>query len=188
MRASTAVLSVCMHAHTRHARVQEYHDIMVEVAVEQSDEWIEKYLEGEEPDAETLRALIRKGTINMDFFPMICGSAFKNKGVQPMLDAVVDYMPAPTDVADINGVAVDDPEKKMTRKSSVDEPFSALAFKIATDPFLGSLTFIRVYSGVCPHLANAKTTTAHLLPAALHLHGARSSGGRCPTSPEHNLS
>lgn len=75
---------------------------MVETAVEQDDEWIEKFLEGEEPDNETLISLIRKGTINMDFFPMICGSAFKNKGVQPMLDAVVNFMPAPTDVAAIN--------------------------------------------------------------------------------------
>ena len=83
-------------------RVQEYRDTLVETVCEQEDEWIEKFLEGEVPDEATLKRLIRKGTLNMDFFPMLCGSAFKNKGVQPMLDAVVDYMPAPTDVAAIN--------------------------------------------------------------------------------------
>ena len=82
--------------------MQEYRAILVERAVEQDDDWIEKYLEGEEPDQATLISLIRKGTINMDFFPIICGSAFKNKGVQPMLDAIVNFMPAPTDVAAIN--------------------------------------------------------------------------------------
>jgi elongation factor G len=82
--------------------MQEYRDMLVEAVVEQEDEWIEKYLEGEVPDEATLKRLIRKGTIKMDFFPMICGSAFKNKGVQPMLDAVVDFLPAPTDVEAIN--------------------------------------------------------------------------------------
>lgn len=82
--------------------MQEYRDLLVETAVEQDDEWIEKYLEGEEPDEATLKSLIRKGSLAMEFFPMLCGSAFKNKGVQPMLDAVVDYMPAPTDVEAIN--------------------------------------------------------------------------------------
>eukprot|EP00892_Ulva_mutabilis_P001865 jgi/Ulvmu1/1167/UM107_0041.1 len=126
---------------------QQYRDLLVETAVEQDDEWIEKYLEGEEPDEATLKTLIRKGTLAMEFFPMLCGSAFKNKGVQPMLDAVVDYMPAPTDVEAINGVSMKNPDEKIVRKSSIEEPFSALAFKIATDPFLGSLTFVRVYSG-----------------------------------------
>jgi translation elongation factor EF-G len=82
--------------------VQEYRALLVEAVCEQEDEWIEKFLEGEEPDNATIKRLIRKGTLNMDFFPMICGSAFKNKGVQPMLDAVVDYLPAPTDVEAIN--------------------------------------------------------------------------------------
>lgn len=82
--------------------MQEYRELLVETVCEQEDEWIEKFLEGEVPDEDTIKRLIRKGTIAMDFFPMLCGSAFKNKGVQPMLDAVVDYLPAPTDVAAIN--------------------------------------------------------------------------------------
>jgi translation elongation factor EF-G len=82
--------------------LQEYHDLLVETVCEQEDEWIEKYLEGEVPDEATIKRLIRKGTLSMEYFPMLCGSAFKNKGVQPMLDAVVDYLPAPTDVEAIN--------------------------------------------------------------------------------------
>ena len=121
---------------------------MIEQIVEQDEAALEAYLEGEEPTVEEMKRLIRKATINMDMFPVLCGSSFKNKGVQTLLDAVVEYMPAPTDVPNIQGTAVDDEEKKMERKSSDDEPMSALAFKIATDPFVGSLTFVRVYSGV----------------------------------------
>ena len=116
---------------------------MIELAVEQDDAALEAYLEGNEPDEATLKALIRKGTLNFSFFPVLCGSAFKNKGVQPLLDAVVDYLPAPNDVAAIRGVAVDDAEKEMKRLSSDEEPFSALAFKIMSDPFVGTLTFCR---------------------------------------------
>ncbi|CAG9465391.1 unnamed protein product [Pedinophyceae sp. YPF-701] len=125
----------------------EWREKMIELAVEQDDEVLEAYLEGEEPDVATLKKLIRKGCLNFSFTPVLLGTAFKNKGVQPLLDAVVDYLPSPIDVPAIKGVAVDDPEKEMSRKSSDDEPFAALAFKIMADPFVGSLTFCRVYSG-----------------------------------------
>merc|ERR1711988_1865423 len=105
------------------------------------------YLEGLEPDVDTLKALIRKGTIESAFVPVLTGTAFKNKGVQPLLDAVIDYMPAPTDVEAIKGMSVDGDEE-MQRVSSDEEPFSALAFKVMTDPFVGVLTFARIYSGV----------------------------------------
>src|SRR3954453_23158908 len=120
---------------------------LVERAGEQDDEAFEAYLGGEEPDAETLRRCIRKGTIAGAFVPVLCGSAFKNKGVQPLLDAVVAYLPAPTDVAAIKGVKMGSDEP-IERHASDDEPFAALAFKIMSDPFVGSLTFIRIYSGV----------------------------------------
>merc|ERR1719230_649938 len=106
-----------------------------------------EYLEGEEPDVATLKRLIRKGTLDGAFVPVLTGTAFKNKGVQPLLDAVIDYMPAPTDVDDIGGTLLDG-ETQTTRPSSDDEPFAALAFKIMTDPFVGTLTFARIYSGV----------------------------------------
>jgi len=128
-------------------KAEEWRAQMIELAVEQDDAALEAYLEGNEPDEATLKALIRKGTLNFSFFPVLCGSAFKNKGVQPLLDAVVDYLPAPNDVAAIRGVAVDDAEKEMKRLSSDEEPFSALAFKIMSDPFVGTLTFCRIYSG-----------------------------------------
>jgi elongation factor G len=125
----------------------EYREKVIEAAVEQDDAAMEAYLEGNEPDEATLKACIRKGTLANAFVPVLCGSAFKNKGVQPLLDAVVDYMPAPIDVPAIKGVkpGTDEP---MERRSSDDEPFSALAFKIMNDAFVGSLTFARVYSGV----------------------------------------
>jgi elongation factor G len=126
---------------------EEYRAKMVETAVEQDDAAMESYLEGEEPDIDTLKACIRKGTCSGELVPVLCGSAFKNKGVQPLLDAIVDFLPAPTDVPDIKGVKPDT-EEPMVRKSSDSEPFSALAFKVMTDPFVGSLTFVRVYSGV----------------------------------------
>ena len=129
-------------------KAAEYRMALLEAAVEMDDAAMEAYLEGTEPDAETLKKCIRAGGIASKFVPVICGSAFKNKGVQPLLDAVIDFLPAPTDVANIRGVDVDDPEKEIIRKTSDDEPFSALAFKIMTDPFVGSLTFVRVYSGV----------------------------------------
>jgi len=125
----------------------DYHHQLVEACVELDDHAMEAYLEGKEPDVETLKKLIRKGTNTGAFVPVLCGSAFKNKGVQPMLDAVIDFLPSPLDVPDVKGVEVDG-DKEMIRKSSDDEPFSGLAFKIMTDPFVGSLTFVRVYSGV----------------------------------------
>jgi elongation factor G len=127
-------------------KAAEYREKLVEAAVEHDDEAMEAYLEGNEPDEETLRACIRKGTIAGELVPVLNGTAFKNKGVQPLLDAVIDFMPAPTDVPAIKGVKAGT-EEEITRKSSDDEPFSALAFKIMTDPFVGSLTFTRIYSG-----------------------------------------
>ena len=128
-------------------KAAKYRNDLIELAVEQDDDAMEAYLEGNEPDAATLKALIRKGTLNMSFVPVVCGSAFKNKGVQPLLDAVVDYLPSPLDVPAIKGVKLDG-ETPDERPSSDDAPFSALAFKIMNDPFVGSLTFARIYSGV----------------------------------------
>lgn len=127
-------------------KAAEYREKLIETAVEQDDDVMEAYLEGNEPDAATLKRLIRKGTLNQSFVPVLCGSAFKNKGVQPLLDAVVDYMPSPVDVPAIRGVKPDSDEED-TRPSSDDAPFAALAFKIMNDPFVGSLTFTRIYSG-----------------------------------------
>ena len=124
----------------------EYREKLVESAVEQDDNAMEAYLEGTEPDEETLRACVRKGAISGDFVPVFLGSAFKNKGVQPLLDAVVYYLPSPEDVENVKGVQMDG-ETEDERKTSDDEPFSALAFKIMNDPYVGSLTFARIYSG-----------------------------------------
>ncbi|MFC4349552.1 elongation factor G [Kordiimonas lipolytica] len=121
---------------------------MIETAVEADEALMEKYLEGEELTEEELKGAIRKGTTKGLFVPVLNGTAFKNKGVQPLLDAVVDYMPAPTDVDAIRGVDADDHEKEIVRKSDDEQPFSALAFKIMNDPFVGTLTFCRIYSGV----------------------------------------
>ncbi len=120
---------------------------MVEMAVEQDEEALEAYLDGHDPDKETLIRCIRKGTLAGAFVPTLNGTAFKNKGVQPLLDAVVNYMPSPVDVPPVEGLLPDSDEVQ-TRAASDDEPFSALAFKVMTDPFVGSLTFVRVYSGV----------------------------------------
>jgi elongation factor G len=119
---------------------------LIEMAVEQDDAIMEAYLEGQEPDTATLKALIRKGTLNFSFVPVLCGSAFKNKGVQPLLDAVVDYLPSPLDVPAIQGVKLDG-ETTDERPADDNAPFSALAFKIMNDPFVGTLTFARIYSG-----------------------------------------
>ncbi|HFI0274303.1 TPA: elongation factor G [Streptococcus suis] len=126
---------------------QEYREKLVEAVAETDEELMMKYLEGEEITNEELKAAIRKATINVEFFPVLCGSAFKNKGVQLMLDAVIDYLPSPLDIPAIKGVNPDtDAEEE--RHASDEEPFAALAFKIMTDPFVGRLTFFRVYSGV----------------------------------------
>ena len=128
-------------------KAREYREKLIETAVDQDDAAMEAYLEGNEPSMETLVACIRKGTISGDFVPMLCGSAFKNKGVQPMLDAVALFLPSPLDVGSMKGIDVKT-EEPAERNISVDEPFSGLAFKIMNDPFVGSLTFVRIYSGV----------------------------------------
>ena len=128
-------------------KAAEYREKLIEAAVELDDDVMEAYLEGEEPDVATLKGLIRKGTMEQAFVPVLCGSAFKNKGVQPLLDAVVDYMPSPLDVEAIKGIVPGKEEAEESRPSSDDEPFSALAFKIMNDPFVGTLTFTRIYSG-----------------------------------------
>jgi elongation factor G len=125
---------------------KSYRSKMLEIAVEQDDEVLSDYLDGKEPDEQTLKRCLRKGALKFAFVPVFCGSAFKNKGVQPLLDAVTDYLPSPLDVPSIKGTSVDG-ESEDVRKTSDAEPFSGLAFKIMTDPFVGSLTYVRVYSG-----------------------------------------
>jgi len=129
------------------AQALEYRQKMIEAAVEMDDAAMEAYLEGKEPSVEVLDACIRKGTVSMKFVPVLTGSAFKNKGVQPLLDAVIEYLPSPVDVGAVKGFKVDSKDEHDERLPSDDAPFSALAFKIMTDPFVGSLTFTRIYSG-----------------------------------------
>ena len=124
---------------------QEWHENLVEKICDLDDDLMMQYLEGEEPSVEDLKKALRKGTIACEAVPVYCGSAYKNKGVQKMLDGVIEYMPAPTDIPDITGT--DEDGNEVVRKSSDDEPFAALAFKIMTDPFVGKLAFFRVYSG-----------------------------------------
>jgi elongation factor G len=128
------------------AKTAEVRTELVELALETNDDALMAYLEGEEPSQDTLKACIRNGTIDNKFTPICCGTAFKNKGVQTLLDAIIDYMPSPVDRPAITGVTMD--EEPTSRASSDDEPFAALAFKLANDPFVGQLTFTRVYSGV----------------------------------------
>ena len=129
------------------AKAEEYHNQLVERAVEQDEQAMEDYLEGKEISVETIKKCIRKGTLSQDFVPVLCGTAFKNKGVQPLLDAVVAYLPSPTDIPAIRGVKPGT-DIEEDRRPSDAEPLSALAFKIMNDPFVGSLTFTRIYSGV----------------------------------------
>ena len=129
------------------AEAEKYRSELIESAVEQDDEVMEQYLEGNEPDVDTIKECIRKGVLDQSFVPVLNGTAFKNKGVQPLLDAVVDFMPSPTDVEAIKGIHPDT-EEEMKRESSDDEPLSLLAFKVMNDPFVGNLTFARIYSGV----------------------------------------
>jgi elongation factor G len=126
---------------------KKWREQMIEIAVEQDDKAMEDYLDGKEPDTEVLKKCIRKGTLSSTFVPVLCGSAFKNKGVQPMLDALIDYLPSPVDLPPVKGINPKD-DSEMNRDLNDEEPFSALAFKIMNDPFVGSLTFCRVYSGV----------------------------------------
>ena len=127
-------------------QAEEYHNILVEAVAENDEELMEKYLEGEEITKEELKAAIRKETIANTLVPVVCGSSYKNRGVQKLLDAIVDYMPAPTDIEAIRGVNPKTEEEE-DRHASDDEPFAALAFKIMTDPYVGRLSFFRVYSG-----------------------------------------
>ncbi|SFO07379.1 translation elongation factor 2 (EF-2/EF-G) [Roseovarius lutimaris] len=131
-------------------QADEWRAKLIENAVEQDDVAMEAYLEGEEPDLPTLRKLIRKGTLSLSFVPVLAGSAFKNKGVQPLLNAVIDYLPSPLDVVDYMGFAPDDETetRDIPRRADDTMPFSGLAFKIMNDPFVGTLTFTRIYSGV----------------------------------------
>ncbi|KAJ3680302.1 hypothetical protein LUZ60_016580 [Juncus effusus] len=128
-------------------RAMEYRMQLIENIVELDDKAMENYLEGVEPDEATIKMLIRKGTIANSFVPVLCGSAFKNKGVQPLLDAVVDYLPSPLDLPPMKGTQPDNPEEFLERIPDDDEPFSGLAFKIMSDTFVGTLTFVRIYSG-----------------------------------------
>ena len=128
-------------------KAKEYHDKLIELAVEHEDQAMEAYLEGKMPDHETIMRCIRKGTVTGKHVPVICGAAFKNKGVQTLLDAVVDFLPSPTEIPPVTGIKPNSDEE-LVRLPSDDAPFSGLAFKVMTDPFVGSLTFVRVYSGV----------------------------------------
>lgn len=129
-------------------RAEQYRNELIEAVAEASEELMEKYLEGEELTIDEIKAGVRQLTVNNEAYPVFCGSAFKNRGVQPMLDAVIDYLPSPLDVPPMIGHDPKDEEVELTRKPSKDEPFSALAFKVAAHPFYGQLTYIRVYSGV----------------------------------------
>ena len=139
-------------------QAEEYREKLIEAVAEFDEDFMEKYLGGEEISIEELKAAIRKATLSVEFFPVVCGSAFKYKGVQPMLDAVVDYLPSPLDVPAIKGI---DPntDEETERHSSDEEPFSALAFKVMTDPFVGKLTFFRVYSGILSSGSYVKNST-----------------------------
>src|SRR5581483_8323858 len=127
-------------------QAKEYREKLIEAAVELDDAAMTAYLDGKEPDEATLKSLIRKAVISGAFYPVLCGSAFKNKGVQPLLDAVVDYLPSPLDVPPIKGI--DDKGNDTVRKASDSEPLALLAFKIMDDPFVGTITFCRIYSGI----------------------------------------
>ena len=139
-------------------QAEEYREKLIEAVAEFDENFMEKYLGGEEITIDELKAAIRKATLSVEFFPVVCGSAFKYKGVQPMLDAVVDYLPSPLDVPAIKGI---DPntDEETERHSSDEEPFSALAFKVMTDPFVGKLTFFRVYSGILSSGSYVKNST-----------------------------
>ena len=130
------------------AQAEEYHQKLIESVAESDETLMEKFFEGEETTVEEINAAIRKATIDCTMNPVLCGTSYRNKGVQPLLDAVVEYMPSPLDIPAIKGIDPDDPENEMERHPSDDEPFSALAFKIMTDPFVGKLAFCRVYSGM----------------------------------------
>ena len=128
-------------------KAEEYREKLLEAVAESDEELMEKYFGGEELTIEEIKAAIRKMTVNSEIYPVLCGTAYKNKGIQPMLNAVIDYLPTPLDIGEVHGHKVGDEETEILRKPAKDEPFSALAFKIAVHPFFGKLTFVRVYSG-----------------------------------------
>ena len=140
-------------------RAEQYRAELIEAVAEADEDLLEKYLGGEEMTKDEIKAGIRKLVITSEAFPVLCGSAYKNKGVQPMLDAVIDYLPTPLDVPSIEGHDVKDPEKVVERHADATEPFSALAFKVATHPFFGKLTYVRVYSGKASQGAQVQNTT-----------------------------
>ncbi len=143
------------------AQAEEWRANLIEIAVDMDDDAMEAYLEGNEPDVATLRKLVRKGTLEIAFIPVLCGSAFKNKGVQPLLNAVIDFLPGPEDVVDYMGFSPDDEteERNIARRADDNMPFSGLAFKIMNDPFVGTLTFTRIYSGTLTKGDNIFNTT-----------------------------
>lgn len=152
---------------------EKWHTNLIESIADVNEDIMEKYLEGEEISKEELKTAIRTATTNVDFFPVMCGSAFKNKGVQLMLDAVIDYLPAPTDVPPIQGHAFDNPEEVIEVRANDDAPFAALAFKVMTDPFVGRLTFFRVYSGTVQsgsYIQNATKDKRERLGRILMMH------------------
>jgi elongation factor G len=128
-------------------KANAFHNQMLETIVESDDDLLHKYMEGDNITADELKQALRRSTVALKLFPVLCGTAFKNKGVQPLLDAVVDYLPSPLDIPPVEGIDPNHPDRKLIRKAEDKEPFAALAFKIMTDPFVGQLTFIRVYSG-----------------------------------------
>ncbi|MBO6047078.1 MAG: elongation factor G [Erysipelotrichaceae bacterium] len=152
-------------------QAETYREILIETAANYDDDLMMMILEEEEPDIATIKAAIRKGTLAVDLFPVLCGSAYKDKGVQPMLDAVIDYLPAPTDISAIKGT--DENEEETERHPSDDEPFAALAFKVMTDPFVGKLTFFRVYSGTAEsgsYVLNSTKNARERLGRILQMH------------------
>ncbi|MBE5780048.1 MAG: elongation factor G [Clostridiales bacterium] len=140
---------------------EEYHQQMIEAVAESDESLLEKFFEGEELTAEEVNAAIRTATINCTMTPVLCGTSYRNKGVQPLLDAIVEYMPSPLDIPAIKGIDPDDPEVEIERKASDSEPFAALAFKIMTDPFVGKLAFCRVYSGTLESGSYAYNSSKH---------------------------
>ena len=148
-----------------------YHTELVEKICELDDDLMMEYLEGDEPSVDRLKAVLRKATCECTAVPVCCGSAYRNKGVQKLLDAILEYMPAPTDIPAIKGVDLDGNE--VERHSSDDEPFSALAFKIMTDPFVGKLAYFRVYSGTmnsCSYVLNATKDKKERVGRILQMH------------------
>ncbi|MEX0894109.1 MAG: elongation factor G, partial [Balneolaceae bacterium] len=154
-------------------RAEEYHKIMIESIADHDDSLMEKYLMEEEISAEEIEGAIRMATLARDITPVLCGTALKNKGVQILLDKVIEYLPSPLDVEPVNGLDPNDPEKKLIRKPDVSEPFSALAFKIMTDSYVGKLTFFRVYSGTLEkgsYIYNATTGKRERIGRLLEMH------------------